>query len=750
MNDGFQTDDQMIIEASTLYFFKGEPNLKDTTKESSCLAFPPGKAPCLVSVTNINQETCLSCKQEGSIKWVIDNSVPAKLSCSSEISTALFRNKESFYWNNLYTKCRQIEFFDGSSCASCHSSCISCSGPSSSQCLSCRHGSNKVLDSANKCSGTCSTSSSQFKRFNSCLNCPGGCSSCNNGRCSTLSCSGTETPFEADNKCCDISKNNFFSGGTCQGCSAGCSTCYGPSPSECISCLAGFALNPQNSECIASCDSHNGKFYDGSQCMDCPTGCKRCVDGSTCYVCDASAGYVLKDDYSCMQCDTQNGKFINYKNNPPTCGSCEDNCLECENEQKCTKCNKNLGFYLSSEDCFSCPINNRKFIPLSGDACISCNDAHCLECSSADTCTKCDASLNHYVNIGSCALCPVTNGKFLDTGKTPPTCESCETNCLECSDVSTCTKCNPATNHYLSSGDCLLCPTTQGKFLNQANSPPTCDSCPPHCLQCSHSSTCSLCDLSSHFYLSSPSSLCLFCDPSASKYIQSSSTPHSCHSCLPNCKSCSDGVTCTECLPNHIKSEDSTTCTFCDPLGNFIDTSTTPHQCRPCPTGCRTCSDSTTCIQCDSSNNYFLKAGQCSICNVTSKTQVLTSSPIQACVDCDSKCLTCEETPQNCLTKPVPTCGGGCQSCSKTSPTICDVCEADKCHSVNGVCEGCPKIELSPIQNTTALTWSMTRIELNNLTDYKLVFSEQKIFLKQFDLSQLDKQIKVKNFFRTE
>lgn len=72
-------------------------------------------------------------------------------------------------------------------------------------------------------------------------------------------------------------------------------------------------------------------------------------------------------------------------------------------------------------------------------------------------------------------------------------CKSCAdifTGCVTC-DEKVCTKCNDAENWYLDGTKC----SCKSRFVQIDNK---CEACPNHCLKCSDTQTCTLCDIIDH------------------------------------------------------------------------------------------------------------------------------------------------------------------------------------------------------------------------------------------------------------
>ena len=131
----------------------------------------------------------------------------------------------------------------------CDSSCLTCSGSSASECVSCDSGKSLVN---NQCIIACDSS---------CLTCSGNsstnCTSCDsnhqliNNTCiahncnsSCLNCSGP-----SDQNCTSCANGKYLSNNQCLSCYSSCLTCSGESYSECTSCPSNSYLN-NDSSCV--------------------------------------------------------------------------------------------------------------------------------------------------------------------------------------------------------------------------------------------------------------------------------------------------------------------------------------------------------------------------------------------------------------------------------------------------------------------------------------------------------------------
>ena len=143
----------------------------------------------------------------------------------------------------------------------CDITFLTCSGPSSSNCLTCT--SDKTLNNG-KCAVVCDPT---------CLTCSGGsCTSCDsnhilsNGVCVTLTCDNSVSALN----CTSCSSGKYLSNWQCLSCDSSCLTCSAGGLFDCNSCSSGKYLSSkgQCSPCQNSClTCTNGSYFD---CLTCP------------------------------------------------------------------------------------------------------------------------------------------------------------------------------------------------------------------------------------------------------------------------------------------------------------------------------------------------------------------------------------------------------------------------------------------------------------------------------------------------
>ena len=193
-----------------------------------------------------------------------------------------------------FATCAAGTFWDGTQCSSCHSSCLSCSGATSSHCTSCKFG---LEPSAGACLyPTCATN---------CLACIG-----------TVTCVVpapgfyiTHSNIVSRYKPCKGA--TFFDSATltCLPCHASCSSCHGPQWGECIHCKEDHfrygtlcVTNPSNCQIYKQ---QGVSMISPGTCVDCTTihpKCLQCVDFK-CLYCDY--GFFATTAGQCSPCSSK-------------------------------------------------------------------------------------------------------------------------------------------------------------------------------------------------------------------------------------------------------------------------------------------------------------------------------------------------------------------------------------------------------------------------------------------------------------
>lgn len=255
-----------------------------------------------------------------------------------------------------------------------------------------------------------------------------------------------------------------------QSCHWACTACYGPSVSQCTSCLnnATYTLWLSNNTCNQTCLSQFG-YSTPYTCVYCDKKCVAC--------------YMVSDN--CSSCTTSgaNAAFLSTTANPsyPTCvKTCPDNffanktsrtcdpcnatCVTCINSANyCTSCQ--AGYYWTGWTCYStCPAHY--FLDPNGTNCTKCLP-YCDTCNgSYNICSVCTVSgqFKAYLynvsatNTTCTRLCPSGFYGEDNYGAGPNLCIACDTNCSLCTGYPTpCTQCKAT--FYLFNSTCIdTCP----------------------------------------------------------------------------------------------------------------------------------------------------------------------------------------------------------------------------------------------------------------------------------------------------
>ena len=152
-----------------------------------------------------------------------------------------------------------------SSCLSCNQSCLTCTGPSSTECASC-NGSLYYSPSTHACVTDCPAGYVKSSSMaNLCSPCYSDCATCSGTSSSDcLTCSSTLFFSSSTNSCVSTCPSGQYgstsSPRSCLSCNPSCVTCSGASASSCLSCPVNLFLNESSSTCVSDCPS--GTYKD--------------------------------------------------------------------------------------------------------------------------------------------------------------------------------------------------------------------------------------------------------------------------------------------------------------------------------------------------------------------------------------------------------------------------------------------------------------------------------------------------------
>ena len=336
----------------------------------------------------------------------------------------------------------------------CHSSCNTCSGEASTQCLTCA--SNRTLNLADGGSCQCIMGYyevSQTTMTNSivwttvsCQPCHPTCRTCTGpleNQC--LSCEfGASLSPSSTCKCSQENAYQLTTTGACFSCHYSCQTCFGPASNQCEICydsattissgvctctMPGMSISSSTGLCTAC-------YETCSTCNDqTSVGCLTCLPLMTFSKIQTLPGNILVGE--CV-CTSSSKTFIS---SSKSCTTCDSNCLTCSN--------------LGPANCLSCKANA---MLLSDSTCV-CKPGFVL--NAAEVCSQISTSTCH----NTCATCRVPNSS--------KDCLTCKGNAILAQDFS----CPCYSGYYLdsSSGNCLSC-NSRCKTCYTDN-PDKCSSC---------------------------------------------------------------------------------------------------------------------------------------------------------------------------------------------------------------------------------------------------------------------------------
>lgn len=324
--------------------------MKTTCADSTC----GGTGVCAPSLL-YNQMVCECAEHHTAVNGrcvpcAIDNCETCDI---SQLGRICYMCKEGTYLSN-----------DQTQCLPCHADCKTCSGPQSTQCLSCVEGKVHSLNGmgASSCKDECKTNVD-------------GCRSCGAVISKTKYCSQcqSQTSVPVNGECKSQTTRSIKTQ------AAESAECARYSNGVCLACADGYFL-------------HDGGCYETTK-LPGRDVCSSATNG-TCSYC--------RSGYSEL-----NGE----------CVACKDeNCATCRSPGTCSVCK--AGWSLSGDSCVSCAAECETCTQRSPDLCMSCKDNYFTSFSFAGQtsgpCRPCSdtRSLNGIIGVPGCNYCtlPVTNG----------------------------------------------------------------------------------------------------------------------------------------------------------------------------------------------------------------------------------------------------------------------------------------------------------------------------------------------------
>ena len=663
-------------------------------------------------------KTCVTCSDSaGCTSCAAATPYLSQNQCLAECPSGSFNSIDATGKKECKSTCGDGFYMFENTCNKCHSTCLTCSGPGPSACLTCdKQGENPIFrdntcsltcptgtfmhENANgfrECVATCGDGFAIIPENNQCVDCPSTCATCSGsapGQC--LTCQTTsalymnsgyclldcptqllKTEKEGVKQCVARCGDKYWvdvASRTCLPCAETCLTCKGAQAADCLTCLEGL-------------------YYFENHCLaDCPAGLHKSKAGGkwTCEV-NCQTGYGLDDTNTCQPCD-------------PTC-------YLCSKPTECMICSPtgSTPYLLNTQCVDACPPGTYKFtnakgylqcIATCGDgfyvdgtmtclpcakSCKTCDGSGCLTCDQSgptpflythqclSTCSSPTFNFNSDAGKTCIDVCPSTH--FIDTASNY--CFPCDSTCLTCSSAAkdACVSCDQSgTTPFLSNGNCLsncgagtyrftnkegnmVCVDTCGTGMHLDETSQWCHPCHSSCLECSSTEEtgCISCLQAGATPFFSAGQCLAECPLGTFQYIN----PAGYHQCID---SCGDGFVV---------------------LGQNI--------CEKCHFSCSTCSgpNADQCVQCDAQGQYpYAKDSLCLRSCPTGTFHVLLASGFKACVTSCKSTFYVDPNSNTCL-RCDPTCG----SCSGSGVDQCTSCDPSGAYpyALDGQClSSCP------------------------------------------------------------
>ncbi|KAJ3802355.1 growth factor receptor domain-containing protein [Lentinula aff. detonsa] len=262
------------------------------------------------------------------------------------------------------TVCPDGSFSSGATCSSCSSSCQTCNGATSNDCVICASGSYAfngsciTADSNGVCEGTGLIADNNKKE---CDTCGAKCTSCGISGFTTastvnqLQCTGCLPGSFLSNGTCVSScpAGTFISSQnntTCTSCDSSCSTCAGSS-TFCLTCANGELAS--NGQCVSTCPANTVAANTTKTCLDCHPDCVSCSGTAfnQCLSCPADRP-VLSQGRCLPVC----GKSQFFDSTSGSCQACDSSCSSCSGS--------------GPSNCLACSSSSQV---LKGGSCVSAN-----------------------------------------------------------------------------------------------------------------------------------------------------------------------------------------------------------------------------------------------------------------------------------------------------------------------------------------------------------------------------------------
>ncbi|EWS74596.1 hypothetical protein TTHERM_000043859 (macronuclear) [Tetrahymena thermophila SB210] len=576
----------------------------------------------------------------------------------------------SFQFLNQQPGKRYIIGYMQLSLATCHFSCLSCSGPFSTDCTSCPQGQVQ--------GGVCSCGDQGYAYQNSCV----------------TKCPDNLFPNPTTKQC------------ESKPCGPACQKCDTDVTNLCLSCTGGFYLS--EGYCVATCPTY--ATLQGSKCVG-PIDNPGVVSGK--YISKGlfaprfsnyeitrmqftTTGFTLSNPFTTCGGNRVFGGWVTFaqssiilqiQNIPPHFS------IHIEFKYLIVDRTYNFQYYFQLKDSTKETFQNDSS---GSDMCGFSSDPELFKSfKKVYTHTTSDAQLTFSTNQSVKFFQSFGIREFIVYV------EQCSSNCISCNSTK-CLLC--ASGFYLYNSVCVqTCPS---KYFPSDASPASCLNCDATCLECfgDQKDNCTKCNgldflqekkcvskcSDSYYPVYTPQYVCLKCDPT-------------CFQCTGPSKS-----ECTQCANPYYLT--STKCVFGSkcPIGTYPESA--EWKCKDCDPSCITCTGPLD-NQCSSCNAYILNGKCFSVC----QSGYFGNQDLKMCEKCNQQCQECASTSTNCTkcgdplyltgTTCDPNCPVGyypnasksgnvclqcdpkCASCSGPGPSSCKSCNPGEYLTTKSTCE---------------------------------------------------------------
>ncbi|KAF8481423.1 hypothetical protein JB92DRAFT_3038461 [Gautieria morchelliformis] len=325
--------------------------------------------------------------------------------------------------------CAQGFFLDSQgTCSVCGLGCTQCSD-GTGDCTACKSGFTQNPGDPTQCIPSTSSSSApcpdgSFSNNNTCTLCSSSCQTCS-GPTSNDCIVCTSNTFIHNGQCVGVDVNGVCSGTTlfanavkheCDGCPAKCTTCnipnFNPSLSsvadvKCTGCIPGLVLS--QGQCVAQCPSGTFLGSDNLTCTPCDSSCLTCVgDAKFCRTC--SANQLAVNGTCTTSCPS------NTFSSGGACLACHPDCAACSGGafNQCSTCPSSRPV-LSSGRCLP-TCSRSEFLDTASSSCKPC-DGSCASCAGAgpNACLAC-SNANQILKSGTCVASNCTASSSIVPG----------------------------------------------------------------------------------------------------------------------------------------------------------------------------------------------------------------------------------------------------------------------------------------------------------------------------------------------